>query len=424
MSRNDPLSLLREFTISKKPITLVDSSGGLVTELTDASDVVFADDRQTFTFPRSTPTNYRRGATDETYTLETLLFLLQRAHKSVSEYNLEGAQKGIPIVTILDKRLVLDYLTGATATSSSIVYQPSETNVHARDDVVDDQQDHPSKRQKTLAQSGHADENEILRLIISKERLARTTASVLRGNKSFANIQKVGAGILLKSKSKDEKAAAVAAAAAAKKPDSRQPGAAVPSSTSSRPGAVPGAAVSRSGTSSSQSKSKSSSSRIPIIIIPAAITSMITMYNIKQFLEDQVFVESQELRNKGGAKPNRLTVERRQKPNETHKTPYHVLDSTDNLRPEDWDRVVCVFTTGAEWQFKKWKWQKPIELFAHVKGFYVKWADEQSKESIKTWNVEVLNLNRSRRHADRAVVTEFWDKLQGWCLANKPTLAY
>lgn len=128
MSKTDPLSLLREFTISKKPITLVSSSGTLVTELTDAAEVVFADDKQTFRFPRNTPTNYRRGASDETYTLETLLFLLQRAHQSVAEYSLEGAQKGIQIVSILDKRLVLDYLTGVTATSGNIVKQQADTS--------------------------------------------------------------------------------------------------------------------------------------------------------------------------------------------------------------------------------------------------------------------------------------------------------
>ncbi|KAF9092596.1 accessory factor associated with RNA polymerase II [Mortierella sp. AM989] len=418
MSKNDPLSLLREFTISKKPITLVNESGNLVTELTEAANVVFTDDKQTFQFPRSTPTNYRRGASDETYTLETLLFLLQRAHQSVAEYSLEGAQKGIPIVSILDKRGVLDYLTGVAATSTNIVYQLSESNKRSGDSVVDDKQDDPSKKQKSTSSSGHGDENEILRLIISRERLARTTASVLRGNKSFANIQKIGASILLKSKSKDEKAPA-------KKTDSRQPGAILPSTTSSsRPSSAPGASASRTAAGISSHKSKPSSSRIPIIIIPAAMTSMLTMYNIKQFLEDQLFVDSEGIRNKGGVKPTRLSIERRQKPNETHKTPYHVIDSTDQMRDEDWDRVVCVFTTGAEWQFKKWKWQKPVELFAHVKGFYVKWADEQPKEIIKTWNVDVLSLNRHRRHADRAVVTEYWDKLQGWCLANKPHLAY
>ncbi|KAF9426658.1 accessory factor associated with RNA polymerase II [Podila epigama] len=419
-TKKDPLSLLRDFTISKKPITLISASGNLATELTDASDVVFADDKQTYTFPRTTPTAYRRGNSDETYTLETLLFLLQRANQSVAEYSLEGAQKGIPIVSILDKRLVLDYLTGVTATSANIVHQPSETSKRSGDDVVDDNQDEAAKKQKISSLTTHGDENEVLRQIISKERLARTTASVLRGNKSFANIQKIGIGILLKSKSKDDKAPV-------KKPHDQRPPTAQTSTTGARPSAAPadprsGSQLQRS--SSAGGKPRSSASRIPIIIIPAAVTSMITMYNIKQFLEDQIFVDSQELRNKGEPKPTKIVIERRQKVNETHKTPYHVFDSTDHLRPEDWDRVVCVFTTGAEWQFKKWKWTKPIEVFSHVKGFYAKWADEIPKESITTWNVEILSLNRHRRHADRALVTEFWDSLQSWCLANKSHLAY
>jgi len=105
------------------------------------------------------------------------------------------------------------------------------------------------------------------------------------------------------------------------------------------------------------------------------------------------FVDSQELRDKGEAKPSNIKIERRQKPNETQKTYYQVIDSTDHMRPEDWDRVVCVFTTGAEWQFKKWKWQKPIEVFTHVKGFYAKWADEIPKENIKSWNVDILSVS-------------------------------
>ncbi|KAG0055912.1 accessory factor associated with RNA polymerase II [Gryganskiella cystojenkinii] len=413
MSKTDPLSLLREFTIAKKPITLVTANGTLATELTDAADIVFADGKQTFKFPRNTPTNYRRGASDETYTLETLLFLLQRSHLSVAEYSLEGAQKGIQIVSILDKRLVLDYLTGVTATSSNIIHIPSETSKRPGDEIVDDTHGE-AKKQKLAAHTGHGDENDVLRLIISKERLARTTASVLRGNKSFANIQKIGIGILLKSKAKDDKAPA-------KKPQDAKPaGTPAPStSAANRP-----SSTNPSANPSAQIKSKSSSSRIPIIIVPAAVTSMLTMYNIKQLLEDQLFVDSQEIREKGTPKPSRMVIERRQKPNESHKTPYHVIDNVDHLRPEDWDRVVCVFTTGAEWQFKKWKWSKPLELFVHVKGFYCKWADEMPKDTIKTWNVEMLSLNRHRRHADRATVTEFWDSLQSWCLANKPHLAY
>ena len=29
------------------------------------------------------------------------------------------------------------------------------------------------------------------------------------------------------------------------------------------------------------------------------------------------------------------------------------------------DRVVCVMTTGQEWQFKPYKWTEPKELFHH-----------------------------------------------------------
>ncbi|KAF9131257.1 accessory factor associated with RNA polymerase II [Mortierella sp. 14UC] len=412
MSKNDPLSLLREFTIAKREPTLVDASGATVQELTDATSVVFDDGTKQFKFARSTPTNYRRGASDEFYTLETLLFLLQRSTQSVAEYSLEGAQKMIPTVSILDKRLVLDYLQGATAHSANIVYQ-TESNKRAGDDVVDSNQDAGAKKPKTTTHSAPGNDNEVLSLINSKERLAKTTASVLRGTKTFANIQKNGSEILM-GKGKDDKGL--------KKPDPRQPGAAAPagaSSTTARPGASSSTPARPSANPSHRSKLQS---KTPIIIVPAAVTSMITMYNVKQLLEGQEFADSGDVRNKGEAKPNRIRINRRMKPNETSKVEYEVIDNTDILKPEDWDRVVCVFTTGAEWQFKKFKWQKPVELFAQVKGFYTKWADEQPKETIKTWNVEILSLNRHRRHADRAVVTEFWDKLQGWCLANKPFL--
>ncbi|KAG0238228.1 accessory factor associated with RNA polymerase II [Actinomortierella wolfii] len=419
----DPLSLLRDFTVSKKPIALVNADGAVVTELTEATDVVFQDDTQSIKVPRTTTTTYRRGASDETYTLETLLFLLQRANQSVAEYSLEGATKGIPIVSILDRRSVLDYLTGVTATSANIVQQ-ADTNKRVAEQAMDIDTESASKKPKTVSQSVYGDEAEILRAIISKERLCKTTASILRGNRSFANIQKTGIGLLLKGKPKDDKNAqkrpqdargATNAASTHASTTSRHP----PSSSSAATGSSTTTAV---GNSSSNNRSRS---RVPIIIIPAAITSMLTMYNIKQFLEKQEYVEGQVAKEQYGSKPKPtyLNIERRQKPNETHKTIYQVIDSTDHLRPEDWDRVVCVFTNGAEWQFKKLKWPKPIDLFANVKGFYVKWTDEQPKDIVKSWNVETINIDRTRRHTDRARVTEFWDKLQSWCLKNKPHLA-
>lgn len=58
---------------------------------------------------------------------------------------------------------------------------------------------------------------------------------------------------------------------------------------------------------------------------------------------------------------------------ETRKARYFVVDSVEALAKfggagrvdEAWDRVVCVMTTGQEWQFKPYKWKEPKELFHH-----------------------------------------------------------
>lgn len=47
---------------------------------------------------------------------------------------------------------------------------------------------------------------------------------------------------------------------------------------------------------------------------------------------------------------------------------YFVVDGVEALTKfgEDaWDRVVCVMTTGQEWQFRPYKWSDPKELFHH-----------------------------------------------------------
>lgn len=63
----------------------------------------------------------------------------------------------------------------------------SKIGKRSADEVANDTPDEASKKQKITTMTTHGDENEVLRQIISKERLARTTASVLRGNKVSQN---------------------------------------------------------------------------------------------------------------------------------------------------------------------------------------------------------------------------------------------
>lgn len=53
----------------------------------------------------------------------------------------------------------------------------------AGDDVVDSNQDAGAKKPKTTTHTASGNDSEVLSLIITKERLAKTTASVLRGSK-------------------------------------------------------------------------------------------------------------------------------------------------------------------------------------------------------------------------------------------------
>jgi len=146
------------------------------------------------------------------------------------------------------------------------------------------------------------------------------------------------------------------------------------------------------------------------------------MYNIKDFLEKQQYISSNEIKESGVQKAQVVMLKRQATAN-TEPMLYQVVDAVDRFKEEDWDRVVCVITNGAAWQFKGWKWASPTEVFRHVKGYYVKYTDEEKKDlASQSWNVEYLNIHRTKRHADKATVTEFWDGLDRYMSVAKPHL--
>lgn len=118
---SDPLSLLRESTISNKSVSLLDESGETVTNISDAKNIQFNKDT---TFPRDAPTNFKKtnAADNETYTLETLIFLVQNAQLDNSAYFKECRTRGIEHVSIVDRRKILDYLTGKVDQSPNVSF--------------------------------------------------------------------------------------------------------------------------------------------------------------------------------------------------------------------------------------------------------------------------------------------------------------
>lgn len=179
----------------------------------------------------------------------------------------------------------------------------------------------------------------------------------------------------------------------------------------------------------------------PIIMISSSPTALITMYNVKRFLQESIFETSVSARERAASAGNPraedvLHIDRRRTPPTVSGTTsalpsggaiqrYFVVDSTDALQKfgaDAWERVVCVMTTGQAWQFRPYKWSDPRTLFHHVKGIYVTWSSDPPNPKIKDWNVTELKIDPHRRHIDKSVVAHFWKIIDDWTSANKPWL--
>ncbi|KAH9283560.1 Parafibromin [Echinococcus granulosus] len=168
------------------------------------------------------------------------------------------------------------------------------------------------------------------------------------------------------------------------------------------------------------SRSKPRASRVPIIIIPAAPTSLITMLNATDILQDLQFVSTEEKRNQGCKRDNELLIHRRKPDGRT--VPYRVIDQPNRLQPDEWNRVVAVFVQGQAWQFKGWPHGgDPAVIFSVVKGFHIKYANMPLDPNVAKWNVHVINLDR-RRHLDKVNFQSVWDQLDKFIAKNKPFL--
>lgn len=157
----------------------------------------------------------------------------------------------------------------------------------------------------------------------------------------------------------------------------------------------------------------------PIILISPAASALLSLTNIKPFLENSTFIDSNTTDPKlqEYLSPPSSTNEMR---NVTHEFPrlnkkftFLIVNNLENFtRPEYWDRVIAIFTTGQTWQFKNYKWSKPKELFQHIKGYYFFYNNDPIPASIKEWNVEKIKIDRQRRFKDAEVLNYFWDSVE------------
>ncbi|ELK26765.1 Parafibromin [Myotis davidii] len=161
-------------------------------------------------------------------------------------------------------------------------------------------------------------------------------------------------------------------------------------------------------------------SRTPIIIIPAAATSLLTMLNAKDLLQALTFVSSDEKKKQGCRRENEMLIQRRKD--------RRVVEQPLKLTLQDWDRVVAVFVHGPAWQFKGWPWLLPdgslVDMFVKIKASHLQYEHIPLDPSVQKWEVTVLELSYSKRHSDRPLFLSFWQTLDSYMARHKSHLRF
>lgn len=429
LASNDPLLVLRQAINSKTTITYLHNDEPVPT-LLHATHISLG----SAILPKSGPTRYTKpGAADallpnDFYTLEAIYLAWLLRDAPGADYMRQARECGLAVgfVSVTERKNVVEWLEGkvndldrikplapeesttppSTPPQSIIpiaapLSTPKRPTVHAADSVS------PSKRRYIT----DAQDAEVVKRIRTNEVELRDRNTILRGTK-LNNFSALHTRYTEKLQKLRE----------------TKPG------TASTPVTPPGPMM----------QPRKVKNMFPIIMISSSPTALITMYNVKRFLQESVFEISSAARERAAAAGNSrvedvLHIDRRRTPHTASGAAsassssgsgsavqrYFVVDSTDALQKfgaDAWERVVCVMTTGQAWQFRPYKWSDPRTLFHHVKGIYVTWSNDPPNTKIKDWNVTELKIDPHRRHVDKSVVAHFWKLIDDWTMANKPWL--
>ena len=195
--------------------------------------------------------------------------------------------------------------------------------------------------------------------------------------------------------------------------------------TSSRPGAAPSTTSNAPSSHSSMVSLPKKPSRRPdpIILLSPSASSLLRMSNIKSFLETGTYIPPDSaLAGSSGTTANILHISRPILSIDPHRPLRFILvDTPEQFKPDYWERVVAVFTTGQTWQFKSYKWQNAPDLFKHALGIYVGWRGEDVPATVKGWGRGVVSAQVEKwnpaqgtqaRWRDKEVVEGIWSRVE------------
>ncbi|KAK3688489.1 RNA pol II accessory factor, Cdc73 family-domain-containing protein [Podospora appendiculata] len=158
----------------------------------------------------------------------------------------------------------------------------------------------------------------------------------------------------------------------------------------------------------------------PIILLSPSASSLLRMSNVKAFLEGGRYSPPDH-----NSAVSMLHVSRTMKEIDPARAMRFILvEGPEQFKPEYWNRVVAVFTTGQTWQFKNYRWSNPAELFKHTLGIYLGWRGEQAPDAIRAFGHKVMPCSiekwrdpsapgaETSRWRDREVVEGIWKAIE------------
>ncbi|KAJ9097174.1 hypothetical protein QFC21_004843 [Naganishia friedmannii] len=440
---HDPLNLLRaHIAANAGPIGLLNKTRQPVDAVIKASYISLSlgttaegDDQTSaehVVLPADTPTRFTTQLNDShtTYTLAQLAYVFTSQGSSAAEYMKNASVGGVGVtvgmgigtagvpggmenafrpVTLIDRRVVLEYLLGGQAPAGRILVlgsKPDDQHFEGSLPIV------------------HPDLQTLLHSTTNNQSNDSSTSSTLQG------------GALASQGSGKRKAYVVNAqdVEAVKKDFTTLRRAIMnerikplrdllKAQKTGGPGASAG--ILSAGLHAGDRPKKQRAAQQNILLLSSSPTALITMWNVKRFLEDGVFEKSEQAKARQQAEGNRhledvIVIYRTiLTPDGTErKIKYYAIESVDVLMkltgggPEAWDRVLCVFTTGQAWQFKGYRWTDPKDLFQHLRGVYFQFSNDQPHVSIKDWKVTTFKIDPYQRHTDKPTVGSFWAHLE------------
>ncbi|CAG7846080.1 SubName: Full=Related to RNA polymerase II-associated protein-Laccaria bicolor {ECO:0000313/EMBL:CCA66853.1} [Serendipita indica DSM 11827] len=405
----DALVSLRSAIASKQPITFLNAEKEPEASLANAVFLLLPQPSQAgpITLAKSTPTRLRKPNHTQTdpnahpadfYALDAVYLAWSLREAATAEYMKSVRDSGIGItnmVAITEKQSVVDWLERRMDSHPNIVpLQGSSSSA----------QEAPQKKRYVV----DTRDLEAVKRIRANEVELKDRNAVLCGSKTsdFSGIRALIQARI--QKLREAQAASAASMSSSTGPPSR---------------------------SGSKSPSQKHRQAHPIIMISSSPTALITMWNVKKFLQDSEFVDSTTAKARAAEENTvredvvvfyrkRTFIEPGGRETETQ-VKYFVVDGIEALNKfgaDPWERVVCVLTTGQAWQFRPYKWSEPRELFHRVKGFYISWTNDPPNPKVKDWNVTELKIDPNKRHLDKSTVAQFWKMLDSWIGTSRPNL--